>query len=311
MANQQTFSESIRTSAVEGRRILMPLIDNLLPRIASISQQELMADPAQWGRTIMQTNDLVGGDTIAICVDPDITLTGCGAKLNWDGDAKVCVGEISISDGLDTEALSDYLQMLEGVVRSPLRNKPCAVAMLGPATLVSRLFQEVPSKARFNEIKGHLTALAETLCALRPELILFIEDEAVLSQANLQDLRRIYNTLNNVAGYYEVSSALLTDSVTPEQVQALSKLKLDALLVSEIQSGDALQGLLEAASEWSLVGLSLPTDPEQARSLLDHIDTVGAVAPSQLFYITPGQLPQDCDLEQVREVNRQVSAGQC
>lgn len=311
MASQQTFSESVKIASTQGGRMLMPLVDALLPRVASIAQQDLLADPVQWGRTIMQTTDLVGGDSIAICVDPDMTLLGCGATLVWEGDNKRCADEIDLTDTLDTAGLSQYLQMLEGVVQSPLRNKPCAVAMLGPATLVKRIFDEAPSKAHFNAVKSHLTALAEAICQLRPELIMFIEEEAALNQANLQDLRRIYNTLSNVASYYEVGNALLTDSITPDQAQALTKLRLDVLIVSELPADDELSALLSAAQDWPLLGLPLPiNDLSQVQALQAQIEAASA-DPAKLFYTTPGQLPQDCDLEQLRELKRQISAGEC
>lgn len=285
----------------------MPLVDSLLPRVASMTQQALLSDPMQWGRTIMQATELVGGDAIAISVDPDMTLLGCGANLVWDGNDKSCASAIKLTGALDTSGLSDYLKMLTGVVQSPLRDKPCAVAMLGPATLASRVFDDAPGKDRFNELKGHMTALADTICRLRPELLIFIEDEAALVRTPLPDLRRIYNTLTNVASYYEVDTALLTDSITPEQASALSKLKLQALIVTEQQAGEPLAELLDAAVNWPLLGLPLPvSDLEQVQALQVQIQSL-AVDPAKLFHITPGQLPRDCDLEQLREVKRQIS----
>lgn len=311
MVSQRAFSDCVKAASALGGRMLMPQVDKLLPRVASIAQKALLADSAQWARTIMQTTDLVEGDAIAICVDPDMTLLGCGAELIWDADKKRCADKINLAGELNTAGLTNYLQMLEAVVRSPLRNKPCAVAMQGPATLAARIFQEVPSKAHFGEVKGTLTALAELICQLRPELILFIEDEATLNQTTIQDLRRIYNTLKNVADYYEVGTGLLVDSITPGQAQALSILRLDALLICELQADDVLSALLSATADWPLLGLSLPiNDLGQAQTMLAQIDAASVVDPAKIFYITPGQLSQDCDLEQFRAAKKQIGGGE-
>ncbi|HBR97431.1 MAG TPA: hypothetical protein DD979_08635 [Gammaproteobacteria bacterium] len=311
MTDRPSFGDSVQNAAAQGARLLLPLVDSLLPRVASMSQQALFTDPVQWTRTILQTTDLVGGDAIAVCVDPDMTLVGCGARLVWEEGSKHCEETITLTDTLDKTAIDPYLQMVEGVVKSPLRNKSCAVALLGPATLALRIFNETPSKTHFNAVKSHLTALAEIICQQRPELLMFLEDESALAQTPLADLRRIYSTLSNVARYYDVGTGILTEAITPEQAAALAKLKLDALMVCGHMDVDAMSGLLDAAGDWSLLGLSLPlNDSDQLRSVLTALDTRFA-AHIGLFYLTPGQLPQDSDLESLRDVKKAFSAATC
>ena len=137
---------------------------------------------------------------------------------------------------------------------------PCVVLVAGP---VARALSEGWDGGDFPEaLKADFTAQAEGFCEARVALLLF--DETGVDPAMLGGMpaRKVYNTLRNVASYFNVRVGAIIDGTDADAVETAAKLRLDATLLA-CRTADALPDpfdLERLFEDGRMAGLALPED---------------------------------------------------
>lgn len=289
--------------------LFMPIMEEVVARVAACSREKLRHDPMLGAGAIEQAAGLLEADLIALGFDYTLTLEACGVDLVWEQDQpKVCGPGTEIPSNLMGSRLERFTAMLDGVLQAPGRRKPVAVALCGPATLIRHLCGEAPSKERLNEIKPLLTKLAEAVCSRRPDLLVLQEQADALELPPSADLRRAYGTLRNVAAYYGTGTALYLEGET-NVIQCAAKLavlKMDVLMLERLADWGrgTLAALLSAAGDWSAIGLPVPVENPAAVS--EMVSMVRELAcpgtTTDIFFLSEGVIPREADLEQLRTI---------
>jgi len=165
------------------------------------------------------------------------------------------------------------------------------LAITGPATLARQVFATRPEKALLEQLKPVFVDVVEALCQGRPECLVFREcGESARSEVT-PDLRRIYNTLKNIASYYGVMTALHLDGYADWQQDAArwAALKIDHLLLGADAAGKLPRPA--ACEDWQSLGWPLSaTDAVASKARVEAaagcLDKSGAA----ILYTT---LPQE------------------
>lgn len=111
-------------------------------------------------------------------------------------------------------------------------------------------------------LKADLTALAEGFCDARVALLLFDETGVDPALLGTMPARKVYNTLRNVASYFNVRTGAIIDGTDAGAIDVAARLRLDATLLA-CRSADALPDpfdLDRLCEDGRIAGLALPAD---------------------------------------------------
>ena len=309
MSNRDSFLAQLRCSPAGSPVLFMPILEEVVARVAASSREAIRQDPILGATAIAQAAELLDADLIALGFDITLTLEVCGAAIAWDEDRPMATGSMAeVGPELSETCLARFSSLLDGVMQAPGRRKPVAVALCGPATLVRSLWGEAPDKEKLTVIKPLLTRLAEAICSRRPALLVLQEQAGALGLPAGGELRRAYSTLRNVAAYYGTDIALYLEGEADarEYAAQLSGLKLDALLLERLseRNRDSLAALLKAAEAWPALGLPVPVpDPEAASEMVSLVRELAAPRfGSGIFFLSDGAIPRAAELENVRKL---------
>lgn len=210
----------------------------LMPRLAGLAEaacgqpwNEICADA---GQIVMAAKRLAGL---------------FGAEALMLGDDPALVGDAGGLDAARVATLADAARRLGAESGAA----PVVVLLPGPVALAG-------GDAVSEEAKQSFSDAAEAICEGRPALLLFDESGADAGALGEMPARRIYNTLRNVAAYFDVPLGALLPAGA--DADAAARLKLGAALLDADADADTLGAVAQAEA---VPGL-----------LLDPADATGA-----------------------------------
>ena len=292
------------------RPAFVPLIRGLPARVEGMSMETLTSDPTLWANSLMKTTRLFGLDGVVVGLDFTLMAEASGCPVTWHEDRPILMplqGELNEAperSGRIQHALEAARRLFE-TCRSEIA---CLVALTGPITLASQLFGPEEGPERTREVKPLLLRVAEAFCATRPDVLLFLEDSPT---GPTPGDRRTYNTLKNIASYYDVHSGLYLQGVDPQNLSGFSELNTDVYVLGPAEndplpSPSALWKLGEGALG---VGLGVPLDDiGKAREIIgDGQRLYGERAGPGFFLTSIGPVHRNVNLEAFRTLADEIT----
>lgn len=282
----------------------VPMLEKLAPRVAGISYQQMSSDATAWANALSQAAQLVGSNALTLGWDDTLLAEACGVPLAWQQD-RPRLAERAANFNPQARSAGRMPALLETAQRICQTTKPdgaCVLAVTGPATLARQVFAAPPDKPVLEQLKPLLVEVVEALCQGRPECLVFMENGAALASEVTPDLRRIYNTLKNIAAYYGVMAALHLDGYADWQQTATrwAALKLEHLLLGTDAAGHTPQPA--TLQGWQSLGVPLDAGNLAASTArIAQCEGTQENSAAAIFFTTPPQ--QETAIEALRGIN--------
>lgn len=268
---------------------VLALAENLSSRLSSVSRTAMQADAGLWVASQRKAKQLLALDAMTVGADFNLLTEACS-----DNDL-ILDGEL----GQQVEALSRMCQTEHD-------HSACVAVSTGPATLASRLFGD---SAKIADLKPIMTSLIEKLCEPRPDLLLLREATTLGQQALTMAERKAYNTLKNLASYYDVPIAIYLENYQPELLPELAKLKLPFLFLGCDCDGNYPDPEILAEISNDYQGLGIPINFDDSNQAMEQLQRYqDSLATSNYVLCSAGELDRDAELEALIELSVQLTA---
>jgi hypothetical protein len=262
-------------ASLEGRRSLrpafIPLLSGLVATVSDTPYHEMVSDPTVWSNGLMKTADLFDVDGVVVGCDFKLLAEAYGSKIDWQTKPPRLT---AIPDLIEAPPATGG--KMEHVIESARRvNQMCRdtkasiAALTGPLTLASQLFGRQADSSRLREVKDLLVKEVEAFCDTRPDAILLMEGRALANCRIGLAQRRIFKTIKNIAGYFNIPLGLYLQGYDVGGPSSeLASLEMDFYIFGAGAQNTLppLSMLLALTETGSCFGLGLP---------LDNIEGVG------------------------------------
>jgi hypothetical protein len=302
VTGRELFSKFLKDEPLP-RPAFVPMIRGLISRVEGVPMETLMNDPTLWANSLVKTYKLFRFDGVVVGLDFTLMAEACGCGIVWEDDRpKVLPPENGLLETpRDTGRMKHALETAERVFEVSRAEQACIATMTGPVTLASYLFGEGWPE-RLGEVKQCMVQVAEAFCKAGPDALIFLERGplASLPKVGLAH-RKIYNTLKNIAGYYDVRTGLYLQGYDPERVDDFRILGLDLYVLgpSVDRSLPPVQRVWDLGVGALGVGLGLPLDePDKAREVIQEgLKLYKTTGGRGIFFTSFGPATRDTDLE--------------
>ncbi len=308
---QVLFSRFLKGESAS-RPAFVPLIGGVLPRVAGISLKDLTADATLWANSLQKTVELFDFDGVVLGFDFSLMAEACGCEITWEEDRPhVSCPAVTVCQVPEENGRMQYaLEAARRVISVCGSDRACIVALTGPATLAAQLFGREQGSERAADCKGLMVRITEEFCRLRPHGLAFMEEGALIAAEIHAAQRRLYNTLKNIAVYYNIPAGLYLQGYQSGTLRPFENLKMDFYILGPSQSGSlpVLSELWELGAQALGVGIGLPVDNlEQAREFIRQgIDYCRSGAKRGFFFTSCGEVDRSIDLGLLRQVTEEV-----
>ncbi len=290
------------------RPVFVPMIRGLLSRIENMPMERLMSDPTLWANALVKAHKLFRFDGVVVGLDFTLMAEACGCRISWEDDRPVAANP---ENGLfeapeETGRMKHTLEVASRVFDVSRNEQACIAAMTGPLTLADMLFGRGKGLEHLGEVKQMLVRVAEAFCKTGPDVLIFMEGRALGSAEITLAHRKIYNTLKNITGYYDVKTGLYVQKYDPSRVDRFGSLKMDLYVL-----GPSADGSLPQVSRiWDLgvgalgVGLGLPLDDLEtaARLVQEGRELYETTGGRGIFFTSLGPATRNVDVEMLHRM---------
>lgn len=278
---------------------VVPLAERLAARISGMTLQEMQADASHWVASLGGLQKLLVVDALAVGVDASLGAEAFGHSVHWHEQEPMLpatpptqVREACSSSGRYAQALA----VIRRLCQSSQGSVGCIAMMTGPITLAQQLYGSADD--HLVDVKPLSIVMAEQLCHARPDLLL-LREGGVLGQGDITVAhRKSFNTIKNMAAYFDVPVGLYIEDYSPEMVGQLDQLKLPFLWLGHDANGGLVSPEVarELASQYT--GIGLPLDFSSAdKSLRQAAQYVDSLVGCNYLLSSDGDLPADLELE--------------
>jgi hypothetical protein len=294
------------------RPAFVPLIGGVLPRVAGIPLKELTADATLWANSLQKTVELFNFDGVVLGFDFSLMAEACGCGISWEGDRPVVsCPAVTVCQVPEENGRMQYaLEAGRRVINVCGSDRACVVALTGPATLAAQLFGREQGSERAADCKGLLVRITEEFCRLRPDGLAFMEEGSLAMDEMNTAQRRIYNTLKNITGYYNIPAGLYLQGYQPSALRQFANLNMDFYILGPTPAGGipVLSDLWEMGAHALGVGIGLPVDNlEKAREFIKQgVDYCRAGEKRGFFFTSCGEVDRSIDLGLLRQVTEEI-----
>ncbi|MFV1998706.1 MAG: hypothetical protein ACC641_11955 [Acidiferrobacterales bacterium] len=254
-----------------GSSAFVPAMEPLAARVGGVSYPSMTCDPAQWSGNLAKAGQLLQVDALVLGFTE--VINGC---------------------------LETAVEALGRLIQTAGNEFCCIAAMTGPVTLAMRLDT---TDDQAGELKQITVEIARALCHKRPDLLLFREGPAICANDIGMPQRKAFNTLRNVAKYFNIPTAIYVEGYTPKTLTSIDKLKMDFYFFGATAQGSIPDpGLfVELAQRVNGIGVALPFDDVTAA--LRHAELCRkTLAGKNVLFTSAGDLARDTDLDTARAI---------
>ncbi len=278
----------------------VPAMELLAARVGGMSYPSMTDDPAQWSSALTRTGRLLDADALVLGFDDTLLAEACGASLKWCENQPLiaAVKDLPTVDESISGRLEVAIESLGRLCQSVRSDFCCIAAMTGPVTLAKQL--EI-SEDQTADLKQITVKITQALCDKRPDLLLFREGPAICANAIGMPQRKVFNTLCNVAKYFNIPTAIYLEGYTQDILASIDKLKLDFYFFAQTADGAIPDPdcFVELAQRVNGIGLALPFD--DASEALRHAELCRkTLVGTNMLFTSPGDLAYDTDLDTAR-----------
>jgi hypothetical protein len=294
------------------RPAFVPMIRGLLSKVEGISMETLTSDPTLWANSVIKTHKLFRFDGVVVGIDFTLMAEACGCELTWVEDRPRCSppkGPLCTRPQ-EIGRMRHALEAAKRVFEVSRQDQACIAAMTGPVTLSGMLFGEEQAAAHLGEVKELVVSVAEAYCRSGPDALIFLEGRALASEKVSLAHRKIYNTLKNIAGYYNVKTGIYLQGYEADRVALFRDLKMDLYVL-----GPSVEKSMPSVSQvWELgvgalgVGLGLRLDDfEKSRSIIrEGLDLYRTTKGRGLFFTSFGPATREVNLDTLHALVKEI-----
>lgn len=267
--SRQVFDVFLTAQGAPATGLLLP-VEALAARVGALSLEAMLSDPANWSSCIAKAGRLLSLDALML-------------GFNAEAQDQTEIG----------------LEALNRLTQTERAQYACVACLPGPSAVAQSGQDEAG-------VKEQMVARAEAICKVRPDLLLFREAGALGKEPISMGQRKLFNTLKNMASYYNVPVGLYLEDYDSARLPDLGLLKLNFVLLGADQNGqvpdlDALAALADAVQG---IGVPLPFDDE-ANALALASRYQEKLAGRNTLYTALNEFERDADLEGLRNlINR-------
>lgn len=315
MGTGRRLIERLQRGEPAGRAAYVPFFSAVVARIGGTSVEAMTADAGAWTGCLVKTAELLDLDGVVAGFDNLLVAQACGCEVERGNGAPVAEPLAGSAEGRFTEGASwqTALEAARRVFHACRHERMCLAALAGPLSSATQVFGAEAALERAADIKGPLVRLAEAFCETRPDILCLVETGTGAAGEISPAFRRLYQTLRNVASYYDIPVALYSDGYQPDLLEAFARLNLDIYLLGPgREGGPPAEILAELGSRCFGVGLGLPIDDlEQARRLIE----VGREAHGRshgragLFFTSHEAASCHVDIDKLHDLVREIGQG--
>lgn len=243
--------------------------DQLAARIGSMELAAMHGDPGHWVGNLRKMQQL-------------LQLSGAIVQLSAD------------SESVAQETLTRLCQ-------TERDNMGCIAMMPGP-------LQMAGSMDNLDAVKAGSVELAEKLCEARPDLLVLREGALLGQNPVAMPQRKAFNTIKNVASYFDVPLAIQLSDYDTATLNQLGKLKLPYLFLGLDAKGELPDATALAELRFDFQGLGLPmqlTDAADSEARIAAYQE--AMGDSSWLLASASELARDADLEQLITVTQGIA----
>ena len=291
----------------------IPLLGGVVAEVADIPYHEMVSDPTAFSNGLMKAADLLDADGVVVGCDFKLLPEAYGAKVDWQAQPPLLMATsepLKAPPGMEGRLVN----VIESArrVNQICRDKRASInALTGPLTLACQLFGPQAGNLRLREVKELLVREVEAFCDTRPDAILLMEGRALADCEIGLAQRRIFKTLKNIAGYFNIPVGLYlqdygVDGPSPE----LTSLEMDFYIFgTSVQNTlPSLSMLLALSENGSCFGLGLSHDDiESAGRMIAEVYESCAKRNLYNFFTTGiGILDAGVAIDKLLELRRKI-----
>ena len=302
VTGRELFTKFLRDEPLP-RPPFVPMLRGLVSRVEGVPMETLMNDPTLWANSLVKTHKLFRFDGVVVGLDFTLMAEACGCGIVWEDDRPRVLPPANglLETPRETGRMKHALETAGRVFEVSRREQACIATVTGPVTLASYLFGDAWPD-HLSEVKQCMVQVSEAFCKTGPDALIFLERRPLASVPKVTLAhRKIYNTLKNIADYYDVRTGLYLQGYEPERVDDFRALRLDLYVLGPSSDGS----IPPLPRVWDLgvgalgVGLGLPlNEPAKARELIrDGRELYRTTGGRGIFFTSFGPATRDTDLE--------------
>ena len=298
------------------RPAFVPLVRGLAARVGGVKAQVLTSDPTAWANLLVKTAELFNLDGVVAGLDFTILAEACGCPIEWVEDRPRISGTAAelCCEPENSGRLKVALEKTRRVFEITRANRACVAAMTGPVTLAGQLFGLEEGLSRLGEIKPLVVKVAEAFCATRPDVLIFLEGRALAENKIGMPQLKIYSTLRNLAGHYDIPVGLYLQNYGRQLPPGLENLKMDFHVLGTSKTGElpSLETMADLAGQGLGLGIGLPlADMAAAREVMAQgVELYQDRSGKGFFFTSLGPATRDADLERLHQLVEEISRVQ-
>jgi len=266
-------------SGIADKPAFLPFGEELAVRVGGASTEEMQTDPAVWGSNVVKTARLLEADGLVL-------------GFNYATET---------TEIINTRASPEFENLHEALNRVGQTDRSWAAivaAIAGPISLAKGDAEMLVT------IKQQCADLVENIASTRPDLLILVEDDESIDKIEFTNVhRKAFNTLKNVAGYFNVPLAVYLKGYTENTLKSIGKLKVPYLFLGTDVDGNVPdpQQLVDLSDQ--VDGLGLPIDFSNPDLALDQATVyTSSLKGTPHIFTSLGNIPADCDLEASRSL---------
>ncbi len=300
--------DAFLSGQLKAEKAFLPAVEALAARIGSMDFSNMMAEPGNWSTCLSKTGQLLGLGGLILGLDQRLAAEAYGAQICWDDNlpSVSMVDKANFSTPSSNGHLGCAIEAMHRLLQTEQSRFACVAGISGPVALAALLGDAEGS--RLAELKQSLVGLAEGFCRLRPDLLLFREGAPLgLNPVNMQQ-RKAYNTLKNMAAYFNVPVAIYLEHYDSALLPELAKLKVPFILLGADKEGGMpdIGAVRELAGPLTGIGVPLSfDDPQTALAQVDRYQN--GLAGINYLYTGMQELHREIDLERLRSLISDLS----
>ncbi len=288
------------------RPVFVPFFDTLAAVISGVSYDSMISDPGIWHGALLKSAGLFDSDGLVAGFDPVIVAESLGAGTVWNGGRPVITtpAETLRENFLESQHLAAALETTRRMASPAGSDKACVAALVGPQTLARQVFGGDCVEAGMRSLKPYLATIAKVLLNIKPNLLMFVEMLGPDGGQVLPQAARVYNTLRNLAVYYDVPTALYIDGHETDTIQKILSLKMNEYILGCDINGDdpELDSALALTAHTAGVGIGVRLEnTEMAREIIAAAKAACRSGHNVLI-TSLGSVDDDIDLQSARSM---------
>jgi hypothetical protein len=264
--NRKEFVQKFFKGRAVSRPPFIPLLGSFLTKVNQVSVEELLKDSSTLASSIVNTQQLLGYDSLTLPIDTSVECEAFGAQLRWaDKEMPTVDSKLSLSEPLDH---SDFvtkgripilMETVNRLVKVNGKEYSMFATVTGPLTILKNLYGEDVFSNTTEVIVEKLEIISQGLIQMiksfgdeKVDGIIINED--LPPDVHLKDeLSQFYKPIFNGIKFYNISGILRI----PPEVEAFEKVEKfpDCLIVSTALLSNATKiktkGVAVDQSFWS------------------------------------------------------------